>query len=351
MKFGLFYLLERPEDKTDAQIYQESLEQIRVAESLGYDSVWLAEHRFTAYGEMPDTLVFAASVAAVTERMRIGTAVVVLPFHNPIRLAEQVAMVDVLSNGRFDFGVGRGYQAGEYRGFGLSMDESRKRFEEVLDICVGLWTQDGFSFQGDHFTLDDVTIVPKPVQKPHPPIWVTVMLTPGSFKYAAERGYGVISGNPYQADPAFAEAFTSYQGVLRDIGGEELAKNFWALAPSFVHAEAQQAAAIPEASWESYRKAFVDYGSPANPDGSLPKNYESYTRWDELRAARYENALDLPTIFVGDPAMVIDKIEAQRAAGINNIIVWMNRGGGIDQSEVLKSMEIFAEQVMPHFAD
>ena len=152
MKFGLFFLLERPTGKDDAQIYAESLEQIRVGEDLGFDSVWLAEHRFTAYGEMPDTMVFAAAAAAVTTRVRIGTAVVVLPFHNPIRLAEQVAMVDVLSGGRLDFGVGRGYQAGEYRGFNIPMDESRTRFEEVLDICVGLWTQDGFSFDG--CTLD-----------------------------------------------------------------------------------------------------------------------------------------------------------------------------------------------------
>ena len=144
MRFGLFFLLERPENGNDLEIYKNSMEQIRVADELGYDYVWLAEHRFTRYGVAPDVLVLGAWAAAATKRLRIGTAVIVLPFHNPILLAEQVAMVDCLSAGRYDFGTGRGYQAGEYRGLGIPMEESRTRYEEVMDICIGLWTQDHF---------------------------------------------------------------------------------------------------------------------------------------------------------------------------------------------------------------
>src|SRR5437870_1017133 len=106
MRFGTFSLLEKPEGLDDRQVYLNSLEQVRATEDMGYDSVWPAEHRFTEYGIMPDTMVFAAHAAAITKRIRIGTAVVVLPFHNPIRLAEQVAMVDVMSGGRYMFGVG-----------------------------------------------------------------------------------------------------------------------------------------------------------------------------------------------------------------------------------------------------
>ena len=211
MRFGLFFLLEKPEHGDDAGVYRNTIEQIRVADELGYDSIWLAEHRFTRYGIAPDTLVLAAAAATITQHVRIGTAVIVLPFHNPILLAEQVAMVDQLSGGRFDFGTGRGYQAGEFRGLGVPMDESRARYEEVMDICVGLWTQDHFSYHGRHYTVDDVTIEPKPVQKPHPPVWVTAMRTPETFEYAAARGSGIISGNPYRADPAFREAYQVYQ--------------------------------------------------------------------------------------------------------------------------------------------
>ena len=347
MKFGLFYLLERPEGKPEAQIYRETLEQVRAAEELGFDSVWLAEHRFTRYGEMPDTMVFAAAIAASTERIRIGTAVVVLPFHNPIRLAEQVAMVDVLSGGRLDLGVGRGYQAGEYRGLGISMDESRSRFEEALDICAGLWTNETFSHDGRHFQLSEVSVVPRPLQQPFPPIWVTVMQTPASFRYAAERNYGIVSGNPYQADPAFTEGFENYQRVLGDMGRGKLAESFWALAPTFVHEDASKAASIPQVSWDSYRDAFIEHGSPAKPDGTLPEDYKAYTRWEGYRSARHENVLELPTIFVGDPAMVRDKISVQHERGINNFILWMNRGGGIEQRDVLGAMKLFADRVMP----
>ena len=143
---------------------------------------------------------------------------------------------------------------------------------------------------------------------------------------------------------------TGCQGVLRDMGREDLAANFWALAPSFVHEDAEQAGAIPAASWESYRQAFVDHGSPAQADGALPKTYEAYTRWDDFRAYQPENVRDVPSLLVGDPKVLIDKIEAQRALGIDNFILWMNRGGGIDQRDVLHAMDLFANEVMPHFA-
>jgi alkanesulfonate monooxygenase SsuD/methylene tetrahydromethanopterin reductase-like flavin-dependent oxidoreductase (luciferase family) len=147
VKFGQFFLLEQFTGRTESEVYRDSLEQIQVADELGYHTAWLAEHRFSPYGIMPDTLLFGAAVAATTTRIRIGTAVVVLPFHHPILIAEQTAMLDVLSNGRFDFGVGRGYQAQEFRSFNIDMDESRERFEETLNIIQGLWATDNFSYQ------------------------------------------------------------------------------------------------------------------------------------------------------------------------------------------------------------
>lgn len=350
MKFGLFFLLEKPEGGDDAAVYANALEQIRVADELGYDYIWLAEHRFTRYGIAPDTLVLAAAAASVTKRIRIGTAVIVLPFHNPVLLAEQVAMVDVISGGRFDFGTGRGYQAGEFRGLGVPMDESRSRYEEVMDICVGLWTQDHFSYNGQHYQVDDVTIEPKPVQKPHPPIWVTAMLTPATFEYAAKRGYGIISGNPYRADPEFREAYQVYQDTLRTLSRPEQAKQFWGLAPTFVHADREQARELPRASAASYGDAFVQYGTPRAADGSLPGGYERYGEgWDDARDAGYDRALASPNYLIGDVNEVTEKLQSSVDMGMNDFILWMNRGGAIPQREVLKSMELFAEQIMPRF--
>ena len=349
MKFGLFFLLEKYESVSDTEVYSNALEQVAAAEELGYDSVWLAEHRFTPYGIMPDTTVFGAAVAATTKRLRIGTAVVVLPFFNPIRLAEQVAMLDVMSDGRYDFGVGRGYQAGEYRGFGISMDESRARFEEVLDICIGLWTQDHFSFEGKHFHLDDVTIEPKPIQKPHPPVRITVMRTAASFRYAAERHYGIVSGNPYQRDPEFREAFFAYQSVMKEMGLESQAKDFWALTPTFIHEDAEMSVQIPRQSWESYSASFEKYGTPKQADGSLSRDYAAYEDRGFGRPGADEDPLKMPSYLLGNPDMAIEKLKGLEKEGMSNFIVWMNRGGGIPQKEILRSMELFAKKVMPAF--
>ena len=347
MKFGLFFLLEKMKDGTDAEVYRNSLEQIRIADELGYDYVWLAEHRFTRYGIAPDTLVLAAAAAAVTKNLRIGTAVIVLPFHNPILLAEQVAMVDQISGGRFDFGTGRGYQAGEFRGLNVPMDESRSRYEEVMDICIGLWTQDHFSYEGRHYTIDDVTIEPKPVQKPHPPVWVTAMQSPATFQYAADRGAGIISGNPYRADPEFRQAFEVYRQTVADSGQPELARHFWALAPAFVHRDREQAFEIPRASYLSYGEAFAQYGTPKQADGSLPKGYERYSGSYGDPNADYRRIVESPSYLVGDPSDVLGKLEQNRDEGIHDFILWMNRGGGIAQADVLGSMELFATEIMP----
>lgn len=145
------FLLSYPENTSQRQVYRDAIEQIRAAEDLGFDAVWLAEHHFSHYGICGTILGLASHVAGITRRVRIGTAVVVLPFWNPLVVAEEAAMVDQLSDGRLDLGVGRGYQWNEYRGFNLAMDESRERFEESLEILKRAWTQDRLTFEGKHF--------------------------------------------------------------------------------------------------------------------------------------------------------------------------------------------------------
>ena len=147
------------------------------------------------------------------------TAVVVLPFHHPILIAEQTARLDVLSNGRFDFGARRGYQAQEYRSFTIDMDESRERFEETLTIIKGLWATDNYSYQGKYFTVNDATLKPKPVPRPQPPIYMAVMRTPSSFQYALDHDYNILMSNPYASDPGVAEALATYNELKTERGG------------------------------------------------------------------------------------------------------------------------------------
>ena len=166
MRFGMFYVLESP-DGDHRRAYKEMLGQIEYAEELGFDSVWLAEHHGSAYGSMPSPAVAAAAVAAITERLRIGIAVSILPFGNPVRIAEDYAMVDVISNGRLDMGVGRGYQPREFAMLGLAdqQQHSRAIFAESLDILIGLWENDTFSYQGEFYQIDNVSLSPRPVQR------------------------------------------------------------------------------------------------------------------------------------------------------------------------------------------
>ena len=195
MKFALFLLGSWTEEETSAQsrIFSEMLEQTEYAEELGFDSVWIAEHHSSRYGICPSLMPLLSHIAARTSKIRIGAGVSVLPFHNPIFLAEESAMLDVLSHGRLDFGVGRGSADYEYGNFNIDFDTRDVRTQEALDIILGLWTQDNFSFDGEFYQVKDLTIAPKPVQQPHPPVYLAVSRTPASVDVAVERDLPILT--------------------------------------------------------------------------------------------------------------------------------------------------------------
>ena len=173
MKFGLFHSVQLPDPSEQERYYREALEQVLHAERLGYSSVWFTEHHFTRHGIVSATLPVLSYLAGVTDTIRLGTAVTVLPFHNPVQLAEQTATVDLLSGGRLDLGVGRGYQWGEFHRMGVPMAEATRRFEESMDVLTRAWTSaEPFDHRGDFWTFNDLTVHPKPVQAPHPPVFV-----------------------------------------------------------------------------------------------------------------------------------------------------------------------------------
>jgi alkanesulfonate monooxygenase SsuD/methylene tetrahydromethanopterin reductase-like flavin-dependent oxidoreductase (luciferase family) len=172
-EFGLFTEFECATGVDEARAFNESLEQMTTAEAMGFDAVWLAEIHFQKHRSvLASPLVCAASVAARTQRVKIGIAVQVLPLSHPLRLAEDAATVDQLSKGRLDFGVGRSGLPDHYRGFNVPYSESRDRFMETLDILIKAWTQDRFTHEGKYYQFRDVCLIPKPYQKAHPPIRV-----------------------------------------------------------------------------------------------------------------------------------------------------------------------------------
>ena len=173
MKFGIFSVVDHyPNElaRTSGQFYAELLEQVAAADALGFDSFWIAEHHFHEYGAIPRPPVWMAAAAQRTKRIRLGAAVVVLPFDHPLRTAEDYAMVDVISGGRLNLGVGSGYLKHEYEGFGIDPEEKRDRFDEALDVLLKAWSGERFSYRGKYQRVDDVQLNVMPVQRPRPPV-------------------------------------------------------------------------------------------------------------------------------------------------------------------------------------
>src|SRR6266496_2333508 len=192
MKFGTFYFFQAPPGQRHADIIRRELEQIEWTEELGFDEIWLTEHHFINYGLSVDPATLAAAAASRTQRIRIGLAAAILPFHHPLRLAEQMALVDIISNGRLDVGVGRGNRPAEFRGYRVPQEESRERFDEAVEIMQRAWTEDRFSFDGRFFQVPEVSVIPKPMQRPHPPLY-QVCVTKDGIENTALRGWPMLN--------------------------------------------------------------------------------------------------------------------------------------------------------------
>lgn len=346
MKFGTFHLFQKPEGWTDVDVFQAELEQIEKAEELGFDAVWLAEHHFQWYGIATDLMVIAGWVAARTQRVRIGTAIVVLPFHNPIRLAEQAATIDIVSGGRLDFGVGRGYQAAEYSGFGISMDESRARFSECLEVILKAWTEESFSYDGQFTQVKELTVLPKPVQKPHPPVYVASWMTPETIKFAAERGFPILSPAGLASDQIKTN-YQLYRETLETLGRDTSSLELPALVHIYVDDNDERARQMGMEYSMRYGASLVTLGTPVQKGGQLAKDYEHYKEFGEPGRLMRETRQEL--MLFGNPETIARKIEWMRdELGVRYVMCWMNMGG-LDRERVLRSMKLLAEEVIPRF--
>src|SRR5713226_3012587 len=191
IRFGLWYDFRNPPEWRQAsdRLYSEILDQIAWSESHGFDDVWLSEHHFIEDGYLPSILPVAAAISARTKRIRIASGVLLMPFHNPVRLAEDIAVVDVISGGRFEFGVGVGFKLEEFDSFGVSFKERGSRTNESLDIIRRLLSGETVTYKSDFFNFKNIKVAPEPIQKPHPPIWLGGF-TPAALRRAARYGDG-----------------------------------------------------------------------------------------------------------------------------------------------------------------
>jgi len=338
MRFGLFggARTELGDQAGDSQIYGDYIDYICEAEELGYHSVFLVEHHFTGFGQVSATLNFLTYLAAKTKKLRLGTAVLVVPWHNPALLAEQAATLDLLSNGRFDFGIGKGYRWGEFHGFCIPMEEAEERYQETVAFLRKAWTSDGrFSHHGKYWHFEDVVIEPAPVQKPHPPLWVGAA-SPNSIRYAAEQGYNLLLGQGGGPETV-AEGVSIYrrtveaQGRIYDSSMVGLTR---ALHIAMNDDERRAALALRAKFMAQVEELSL------SPTGDSPTLGRPRKRLTDAE----RNELTERDALIGRPEEIIRRIQRLQEAGVEYIMV-------IDFAGSREHLRTFAREVMPAFAE
>ena len=345
MDFALFSHVPWPEGTDPKQVYDDITEEFVLGEELGFKSAWLAEHHFTRYGLGSAPMVLASNILAKTTTLRLGSAVLVSPLHLPARLAEETATLDVLSGGRLDVGFGRGAVGSEYNVANVPGEESQSRFQESITMIEGLWTTRNYSFEGQHYKVTNANLVPPPVQKPHPPIYIAATRTKATQEFVAGTGHPLIIGVVLDTVDAVALCHT-----MVDLAKEKSKSMSMGQIPFFryfyVAETEEQAKADSRAAldWNidmiQWRRTF-DFGS------------EVWEKMEDFRKTRTElppsyDSLYENRAFIGSPDQIIAKIKQLQDHGIEYFGCNFSFGG-MPQDKVTKSMRLFAKEVMPAF--
>jgi alkanesulfonate monooxygenase SsuD/methylene tetrahydromethanopterin reductase-like flavin-dependent oxidoreductase (luciferase family) len=352
VKFGTFFFFQLPPGRSPEEVIHNELDQMDWTEELGFDQIWITEHHFIEYGLSVDPPAIAAAAAMRTRRVRIGLAAAILPFHNPIRLAEQLALVDIMSRGRLDVGIGRGNRPMEFHGYQIPQVESRARYEEMRQILTGLWTQEHFGFEGKHYRIPRVRMIPKPYQKPHPPLYV-VCVGPDTIKETARLGLPMLNSVLYGDISPLAANRDLYVKTMRESGFDEAhiaaALGKWGVSRHvYVAPSDQQAFAEAKEAEMWYQSALKRFLVPDRIEDAHPDLQPAFRAMAErLDKITWED-LARETLVFGAPDTVAAKMEDMRKLGVGQALCWMNFGG-LPQDKVRRSMELFSKEVMPRF--
>ena len=350
MRFGIFYIAQWHESKTQEQTLREAIEEIQLADRLGIDEVWLGEHHFSRLGLLSGIFSFAGYVAARTERIRVGTAIIVLPFRNPIVVAEEAATIDVLSGGRFDLGVGAGYQRQEFDGMGARLEEARERFQESLDVITRAWTEDTLTFHGKFTNVEDLQVIPKPLQVPHPPLFIAASTSPSSVEYAAGLGIPIMLRGPTSTMGQVPQAIRLWCYTMEKSGYEHAHIDPPVSIDIYVAPTMEEVEQDPVGRDDFMLKIVDKIGSPVGKDGTIPGGYEAWTNRQRDRELAGQPGYDVLPTLRGTPEVVAERIEEVRGLGINHIFGYFGFPG-LPHEKVMRSIEMFATEVMPRFRD
>ncbi len=335
MKFGLFGSAQARRagpDTDSSQGFRDFIDNNVEAEALGYYSTFLVEHHFTGFGQVSASLNLLTWLGARTRHLRLGTAVLVLPWHNPVLLAEQAATLDLLSGGRLDFGVGKGYRWNEFAGFCVAMEEADERFEEALDVITKAFVSETpFSHRGKFWQYDNIVVEPPTAQKPHPPFWMGAG-SANSVRQVAERGYNMLLGQHSLAEEIL-EQVAQFRTRSRRAAGASIRWRSRSPAPSI------SPKTPPTRRPPSNAAIRAICGSTRWRAGPTARRGRATYRDDE-EEARYESA---ESALFGSPDEIVRKLERLRAGGVEYVII--NFGGSRE------NIRRFAREIMPAFAD
>ena len=345
MELGLFFEFYLRPGSSHAAAFEEAFSQIEMADKLGLDSIWLAEHHFSpTRSVLSSPLMIANAVANRTKHVRVGTAVEVLPLANPVRLAEEVATLDHLSGGRFEFGIGRSGSPTGYVGYNIPYAESRARFYETLEVVKKAWTQERFSHQGEYFQYDSVCVVPKPLQKPHPPIR-NAATSAVTFSISARMGMPIFIGVRGRSD-LVRERVEVYRREWKEAGHSH--KPDVALRiPVYVADTMEKAQSEPRESTLNFFKNTVATLNEPVPGLSDEENRERVDRGERMKRISYEEILETDTVY-GTPEFVTDRLlQLKEEFGLGSVIAEVTFGGLIPRDRIEHSITQLAEKVAP----
>lgn len=377
MKLSLLYELQRPRgaDDYDAKVVHECIEQAELADQAGFDRLWMTEHHFlVGFSHSPCQDLVLAAISQRTRRIRLGMGVVVLPYHHPVMVAERMATLDQLCNGRLDFGTGRG---APYEQIALGVDplEGKARWEESLRIITSIWSTEGeFSYEGKFWQVPPRTILPGPRQRPHPPLWIACSQF-ATYETAAAHGLGVLSFNPnrpatlrpyvdrYRQDIAAAEPTGAYRNAqwanfVNGLCGDD-ARETRELAAQATRNFFGPGRPYAAASYQLFKSLVEEWGDQAPPDllnafnranrGDLTgaaQDQQLKSIWEKLDA---DTLCDSGAIIAGSPEQCLRSLEQHRDAGADEVLLVL-QNATVPHERIMRSIELLGEHVIPEVA-
>ena len=339
MQFTAFALAGSSAREDPEVIFRRVVEYAIEAEQLGYDAVWFAEHHFSNYGYIPNPLLMATRIAAETSKIRVGTAVLVLPFWDPLRVAEDIALTDQLTDGRLEVGVARGYQPFEFRRFGLEMDDARDRTDESLAIMTKALTGETFEFEGKFHQIPETTLYPRPRQQPRPPIWLAAS-TEESFEIGGRYGLRALTTQSGRPLGILEQSWSNYRRVRQkypDAPSEFGVQGQVVVTPTDDESRTQ----MEHFLYQSRQATALRHGREHVVSGvSEPLPFEGEPDLEEM----FQNRT-----LSGAPPTVIEKLRRYTEVADISMLSCVMHGGGMTHETVLQSLRLFAKEVMPAF--